>query len=120
MQITKLSEETIVNSFRNYLAINKKNAEEIFLFSDVKSFKDFLGRFEPDISEYSHIEDMQRFLKEEVFGKSIIVVYAPVNRKIAGGGVYVFNICKITDIKEKKGADIVIWGWPTEFTLIKK
>ena len=41
MQITKLSEETIVNSFRNYLAINKKNAEEIFLFSDVKSFKDF-------------------------------------------------------------------------------
>lgn len=113
--------ERVVHGFRNYLTANKKSAENIFFFLNEESFKDFLAKFEPDISEYPSIKDMYRFLREEVFGKSIVIVWDQAEPKI-GEVVYTFTTCKFIEVKERhlKEIDLVIWGCSTELTLRRR
>ncbi|MEA4910771.1 hypothetical protein SDC9_07732 [bioreactor metagenome] len=123
MRITRETKEEIISSFKSYLANKGLEVENIFLFFAPESFKNFLLKFEPDISDYSSVKDVCKFLSEKQIGDSVLIAWNQPKSKIGEGIIYIFSPCKL--IKEKKNetedfVSLVICGWNERFLLKKK
>lgn len=120
MRITKRIKEDIVTSFKNHLSSKGLDFENVFLFFNPESFQNFLSQFEPDISEYSSVKDLCRFLTEKQIGNSVLIIWSQPGHKIGEGVCFIFSPCKL--IREKKNQtedflSLVICGWEEKFIL---
>lgn len=122
MRITNKLKRDIQSSFENYLISKSINFENIFLFFSPETFKTFLSKFEPDITEYSSVGDICRFLNEKQIGTSVVVAWNPKGQKIGKGLNYVFSPCKLIVEKDSKEeiCTLVVCGWNEKFLLMEK
>ncbi len=121
MRITTEIKKNLVESFRKYLILEGLNPETIFLFFSEESFRNFISKFEPDITNHSSVVDKCKFLNENQYGLSVIVVWNPVGQKIGQGRNFVFSKFKFVWEEEKEGThDFVHWGEDQTFLLKEK